>query len=194
MPPTTERSQRTKTAHDTIAPSRAAGRPLDVNALYEEHAPRLLSWLAGRVPRSRVDDLHQEVWLRVVRAYETQFEGGNFRAWLFTIARNLIYDGAGNAARRNTRSLEDMPTLPHDRKAPEPPEIAADMERRRLLADCISRLGEPQRSIVALRMAGEDYKTIEATISVAAARATAYFHAAKQLLKTCVQSKKGAQK
>ena len=194
MPPATERSQRGCVTGDTSEPLREVACAVDVNAMYEEHAPRLLSWLAGRVPRSRVEDLHQEVWLRVVRAYATQFDGGNFRAWLFTIARNLIYDGAGNAARRNTCSLDNMPTLPHDRKAPEPPDIVANMERRRLLADCISRLGEPQRSIVVLRMAGEDYRTIEATISVAAARATAYFHAAKQLLKTCVQSKKGAQK
>jgi RNA polymerase sigma factor (sigma-70 family) len=194
MPPTTKRSQRATVAHETIAPSRAAGRALDVNTLYEEHAPRLLSWLSGRVPRSRVEDLHQEVWLRVVRAYETQFDGENFRAWLFTIARNLIFDGAGNAAWGNTCHLEDMPTLPHDRKVLEPPAIVADMERRQVLADCISQLGEPQRSIVALRMAGEDYRTIEFTISVTAARATAHFHAAKKLLKTCVQTKKGAQK
>jgi RNA polymerase sigma-70 factor (ECF subfamily) len=194
MPPTTKRSQRATVAHETIAPSRAAGRALDVNTLYEEHAPRLLSWLSGRVPRSRAEDLHQEVWLRVVRAYQTQFDGNNFRAWLFTIARNLIYDGAGNAAWRNTCQLEDLPTLPHDPDAPQPPDIVADMEQRRLLADCISQLGEPQRSIVALRMAGEDYRTIESTISVPAARATAHFHAAKKLLKTCVQTKKGARK
>lgn len=194
MTSTTMRSQRAQAAHETIAPSRAAGRALDVNALYEEHAPRLLSWLAGNAPRSRVEDLHQEVWLRVVRAYETQFDGDNFRAWLFTIARNLIYDGAGTAAFRNTCSLDDMPTLPHDPNAPQPPDIVADMDQRRLLADCISQLGEPQRSIVALRMAGEDYRTIESAISVTAARATAHFHAAKKLLKTCVQSKKGAQK
>jgi len=194
MPPTTERLRRASAAHETIAPSRAASRALDVNALYEEHAPRLLSWLSGRVPRSRVEDLHQEVWLRGVRAIETQFDGENFRAWLFTIARNLIYDGAGNAALGNTCSLDNMPTLPLDRKALEPPAIVADMERRRLVADCISQLGEPQRSIVALRMAGEDYRTIESTISVTAARSTAHFHAAKKLLKTCVQTKKEAQK
>lgn len=194
MPPTTKRSQREKAADEPIAPSRAAGREPDVNTLYEEHAPRLVSWLSGRVPRSRVEDLHQEVWLRVVRAYETQFDGGNFRAWLFTIARNLIYDGSGNAAGRNTCSLDEMPTLPLDRKALDPAAIVADMERRRLLADCISRLGEPQRRIVALRMAGEDYKTIESTLSVTVPRATALFHAAKKLLKDCVQSKKGAQK
>jgi RNA polymerase sigma-70 factor (ECF subfamily) len=194
MPPTAASSRGVQATHETVEPSRAAGRALDVNALYEEHAPRLLSWLSGRVPRSRAEDLHQEVWLRVVRAYQTQFDGENFRAWLFTIARNLIYDGAGNAAWRNTCPLEDMPTLPHDPNAPQPPDIVADMEERRLLADCISQLGEPQRSIVALRMAGEDYRTIESTIRVTAARATAHFHAAKKLLKTCVQTKKGAQK
>lgn len=194
MPPIVEGSPRARTSNFPSQPLPDAGRTIDVAVLYDEHAARLLSWLSGRVPRSRVEDLHQEVWLRVVRAYETQFDGGNFRAWLFTIARNLIYDGSGNAAGRNTCSLDDMPTMPLDRKALDPAAIVADMERRRLLADCISRLGEPQRRIVALRMAGEDYKTIESTLSVTVPRATALFHAAKKLLKDCVQSKKGAQK
>ena len=33
--------------------------------LYEHHARRLLAFLAARVPRSTLDDLHQEVWQRV---------------------------------------------------------------------------------------------------------------------------------
>src|SRR5688500_14480401 len=61
---------------------------------YDRFGPRLLAYLASRAPRSEVDDLFQEVWLRVATNYAQQFDGGSFGAWLFGIARNLIIDRA----------------------------------------------------------------------------------------------------
>ena len=55
--------------------------------LYQRHARRLLAFLAARVPRCDLNDLHQEVWLRARRHLPSGFHGGNVRAWLHQIAQ-----------------------------------------------------------------------------------------------------------
>src|SRR3954466_4180261 len=60
--------------------------------LYGRHARLLSAFLAARVRRGEVDDLHQEVWHRVWLRLPGQFRGGNFRAWLHQIARHALID------------------------------------------------------------------------------------------------------
>src|SRR5262245_61819021 len=60
--------------------------------LYDRHAKRLIAFLAARVSMAALDDVHQDVWTKVWRAVATRFRGGNFRAWLHQIARNVVID------------------------------------------------------------------------------------------------------
>ena len=53
--------------------------------LYQRHARRLLTFLAARVPRCDLNDLHQEIWLRAWRHLPSGFHGGNVRAWLHDV-------------------------------------------------------------------------------------------------------------
>ena len=62
------------------------------------HAPRLLAFLAGRVPRADLEDAHHEVWLRVWHHLPGHFDGSHFRGWLFRIARNHGTDPARRRA------------------------------------------------------------------------------------------------
>src|SRR5262245_20124763 len=59
-------------------------------ALYDRHAGSLVAFLRARVP-DEADDIHQDVWLRIMDALE-RFDGENFRAWAFRIARNILVD------------------------------------------------------------------------------------------------------
>ena len=59
--------------------------------LYDMHWT-LRAWLASRIPRDEVDDVFQEVWLRICRELAARFDGVNFRAWMFRIANNLLVD------------------------------------------------------------------------------------------------------
>ena len=52
--------------------------------------------------RDRADDLVQDAVLRALSAFEQYTPGTNFKAWIFTILRNLYF----NEFRRNGRSRE----------------------------------------------------------------------------------------
>src|SRR5262249_46401761 len=75
-----------------LTPPRKSSAARDAEAafqqLYQRHARPLLAFLAGRVRRDLLDDVHQTVWLRVWERTPERIEGGNFRAWLFQVARN----------------------------------------------------------------------------------------------------------
>lgn len=76
-------------------------------AIYAEVAPDVLRY-ARASHASDPDDLVGEVFLRAVRGIEG-FEGDEraFRAWVFTLARNLVIDGRRREARRRTDPVND---------------------------------------------------------------------------------------
>lgn len=80
--------------------------------LHEEHAEALWSYcvrLTGH-DRARAEDVAQETLLRAWRHLDVLDQGqGSVRAWLFTVARNLVIDDWG--ARRHHRevSVADVP-------------------------------------------------------------------------------------
>src|SRR5262245_42487661 len=47
--------------------------------LYDRHAKRLIAFLGGRVSMAVLDDVNQDVWVRVWQTLPTGFRGGNFR-------------------------------------------------------------------------------------------------------------------
>jgi RNA polymerase sigma factor (sigma-70 family) len=86
-----------------------------------------------------VDDLHQETWLRVVRAAGRFDPTRRFSTWLFQIALNLCRDW-------HRRPPPD-PVDPHDIVLTSPAPSDAGLDARALLA----ALPEGQRSAVILR-------------------------------------------
>src|SRR5262245_13269878 len=96
----------------------------------------LYRWTAGR----DVDDLHQETWLRVVRAAPRFDARRRFSTWLFQIALNLCRDWH----RRPPPEPVDPASVECADPAPSPD---AALDAQRLLA----ALPEAQRSAVILR-------------------------------------------
>src|SRR4051812_34951050 len=64
----------------------AAGRAA-FEGLYDRHAGPVLAFLAARSRRAEVDDLAQEVWRRAWHHLPDGYGGGQFRGWLFRMAR-----------------------------------------------------------------------------------------------------------
>ena len=100
----------------------------------------LAHFLHRRTGGRDVEDLYQEVWLRVVRAAE-RFDGERrFSTWLFQIALNLTRDWQ----RR-------QPTEPSDADPPGEAGTAARTDAGIDVARLLARLPEAQREVVALR-------------------------------------------
>lgn len=150
--------------------------------LYERHSRPVLLFLTARAGRDDAEDLLQLVWQRVWQSAGTSFQGGNFRAWLFQIARNLAID---HARKKKPSSLgEDDPADPRRVGADE---RLAEEDRAQALKKCLDKLGQDMATLVQARLSGEDYETICQRLQLAPARAHKLFHTAKEQLQTCVQ-------
>lgn len=153
--------------------------------LYDRHARRLIAFLGGRVDRVLVEDIHQDVWARVWQATPSGFNGGNFRAWLFQIARNVVID---HQRKRKPEPLGDDANLVDHRQASALDEIEA--ERRAVLAKCLERLDRANAKVAELvrcRVAGESYDAICARTGTPPDKAYRVFHQAKAQLQACVE-------
>ena len=110
--------------------------------LYDRHARRLLAFLGGRVGMDVLDDVSQDVWAKVWRTLPTGFRGGNFRAWVHQIARNVVID---QRRKRRSEPLPDEGSLIDHRQWDRA--RAAEADRRDALARCRPTAGgRPGRS------------------------------------------------
>src|SRR5262245_32363644 len=122
---------------DALTSPAAATTPLGLEAftqLYEEHAGMLLGFLTTRC-RSHSDavDLAQEAWMRVWKSMATQFDGTNFRAWLYEIARNVLID---SGRRKRPTPVAELPEVVARPDRDDSRETAA------ALTGCLEKLSE----------------------------------------------------
>ena len=76
------------------------GKP-SFEELYELYQGRITGYLQKRVPMREVEDLSQDVWLRVARALPRfQVRAEPISAWLYRIAKNVILDSYRKAVNR----------------------------------------------------------------------------------------------
>lgn len=140
---------------DQLMAAVRAGEASAFTELYERHGPALLTFLARLTSdRAFAEDLLQETFVRVYRARDTYGGEGQFRAWLFTIARRLVIDwrrsrkiawSADPAALETTAA----PTRADDRA--DVRDLVVRLER------ALRRLPDGQREVVLLsRHAGLD--------------------------------------
>jgi RNA polymerase sigma-70 factor (ECF subfamily) len=84
--------------------------------------PRLHAYLVRmRGSHHVADDLVQETFLRMHRARSTFAQGASVVPWMYTIARNVLYDHARSAKVRRTEDIDAA-------EVPEPADSGADTE------------------------------------------------------------------
>lgn len=117
-----------------------------MRVLYEEHAAALWRYavrLTGDTVRA--EDVVQETLFRAWRHPEvTEDHERSARAWLFTVARNLIIDERRSARFRSESGTPDMEKAA-DRAGPDEVESALD---RLLLTEAVSQLSEDHRAVI----------------------------------------------
>ncbi len=115
-----------------------------MKALYDEHAPALWRYalrLTGNP--GRAEDVVQETLLRAWQHPEVVGDTErSARAWLFTVARNIVIDESRTArARKEVGSLDSAP----EQSAPDEVNAALD---RLLIGEAMAQLSAQHRAVV----------------------------------------------
>lgn len=166
----------------------ASDPPAELAALYERHARELRFFLINRCERSVVDDLAQDTWVKISGRYATQFDGGNFRAWMFEIARNTVTDHY----RRNARNPVESKEWIDDQADPRVKDHADEMlacERIAAVRDCQRRLSERELCVFQQKLDNATTQEITAACECNANAVYKALHAAKTKLRECLERK-----
>jgi RNA polymerase sigma-70 factor (ECF subfamily) len=131
--------------------------PRLLNELIERYQYRLYRYLLCLVRnRETAGDLFQETWLRVLERghqYKPRFR---FEAWLFTIARNLVFDLMRRRKTVNPEPLEDSGDELSARgiaarESPSPLDSLASLEEGQRVHNALDRLPALVREALLLR-------------------------------------------
>ncbi len=114
-----------------------------LRALHDEHAAalwRYVVWICG--DRQLAEDIVQETLLRAWRRPNVLDQSENSaRAWLFTVARNLVTDHRRSARSRHEVATDALPERPAD-------DGIDELLDRWLVADALDALSVEHRTVV----------------------------------------------
>ncbi len=121
-----------------------------MRVLYDEHAAALWRYalrLTG--DRARAEDVVQETLLRAWRHPDVTADADrSARAWLFTVARNMIIDERRSSRFRNETGVPDPEQVADHSKAPAAPDQVDTALDRILLSTALSQLSDEHRAVV----------------------------------------------
>ena len=137
----------------------------DTERLFREYHAPLVRYLTRRLgDRDWAEEVAQETFLRALR----QDRLDNERAWLFTVATNLVRDSARQDARRR-RHLELLRAeADAEPRMAEPPDSALERAEERAAARrALEQLAERDREALLMREEGLDYHEIAEALGLA---------------------------
>ncbi|MEV6283942.1 sigma-70 family RNA polymerase sigma factor [Kribbella sp. NPDC051770] len=119
--------------------------------LYDVYSPAVYRYIRSKVTAIPVaEDLTSETFVRALRRLDSYTApGGNFIAWLMTIARNLIHDHHRSGWHRLAEVTDEIATGADLAAGPEQTTLATlDAEQ---LREAVAQLPEDHRECIALR-------------------------------------------
>lgn len=150
-----------------------------LGALFERHHAALYGFcvrLTG--DRQLAEDVAQEAFFRVLDR-RRQYRGGQFKAWLFNIARNLAYDHLRRSGRQ--QPLDDAGEEVEGR---DPSRRAEGAERQALLERALALLPINAREVILLgRFQFEGYEELGRALDCSPGAAKVRMHRAMKQLR-----------
>lgn len=134
----------------------------ELERLFREYHPPLVRFLTRQLgDRDRAEELAQETFVRALR----QERLTNERAWLFTVANNLVRDDV----RRDTRRRRHLTLLQAEERAREasmPEPTVERAEEAAFARKALEQLAERDRQALLMREEGLDYNEIAAALDL----------------------------
>ncbi|MFQ5512650.1 MAG: RNA polymerase sigma factor [Candidatus Krumholzibacteriia bacterium] len=151
-------------------------------ALVERHQPMVYAAVRGVVgARDDVDDVVQDVFIKVYRALDRFRADAKFSSWVYRIARNEAID-AYRRTRHGGPSVEELDVAAP--AAARPDEQFKREEHRQYLEIYVSRLDEDYRMVLELRYMGErSYADISELTGLPLGTVKSYLYRAKAELR-----------
>ena len=126
---------------------------MDVALLYRTHHEALYRYLSRFCgDPDMAGDAVQEAFLRIQR--RPPVAEANLKAWLFTVATNVVRDQARVGARRQVLLAEGTWQLPMADAPVDPAVLVEADERRRAVTEALARLRERERTALLMREEG----------------------------------------
>jgi len=131
-----------------------------LDALIEQYQLRLFRYLLHLTgSREGAEDFFQETWVRVLER-GSQYDGKwKFEAWLFTIARNLVFDWHRRKKPQSLESLgnpeQEAPFDVKDEKSITPLESYLNEEQREGIHASLTKIPVVYREVLVLRFQEE---------------------------------------
>ncbi len=142
----------------------------------------------GDVGRS--EELAQETFIRAWRKLRQLKSPGKFRAWLCTIARNLVHSSVRQGRRDRAQaagSLDGAANLPAT--TPGPDEAASQRERQEIVWEAVGRIDPKYREpLVLFYRRGQSVSEVAADLELSEDTIRQRLHRGRQLIKTEVSS------
>lgn len=131
---------------------------MDAARLYDEHHASLYRYLVRLTGDADLaDDAAQEAFARLI-AKPPRDE--NPRAWLFTVATNLVRSWAGRKQRRLRLMEGGEARMPAGDAPPDPAAAAEAKQRRDVVRRALAALPEKERTILLMREEGFAHREI----------------------------------
>lgn len=125
-----------------------------------------------------VEDLCQQVFIKMVRAIERLQAPEQFESWLFRLARNTCID---HLRRMKLRRIF-TPFAPEHENVPEP-DGAVDSEELDALRHALAQVRPQDRALLALVQEGRSHAEIAVTLGTSVAAVKARLHRAREQLR-----------
>lgn len=179
---------------ETLIARVAAGDRAAFGALYDATSAKLHAvCLSVLKNRPEAEDTLQEVYLRVWQnAARYAVNGLSPMTWLITIARNRAIDrlrargSRPHSSSHDARDGDMADALPSTQPGPEAAAIAS--QQRRMLADCLAQLADPQAAAVrAVYLEGWSYADLAAREGMPVNTVRSWLRRGLLRLKDCVE-------
>ena len=131
---------------DNVIMQAAQDDPEQFAPIYDRYFDRIYSYCRRRVNNPQVaEDLSSQVFERVLKSRHTFRASGNFRAWLFRIAHNVVYDYL-----QQERQFVDIDTI----QVPDENRLIEMKQTTDILNALIATLDNEERDILLLSIDG----------------------------------------
>jgi RNA polymerase sigma factor (sigma-70 family) len=124
-------------------------------AFYNDFLPRVFRYFSYKITDiHQAEDLTSIVFEKALTKFESyRSEKASLATWIFTIARNTLFDHFRSSSQQKNMPLDEVTVDPEDDETPE--QSFLEKEESRMLRKCILKLSTKEQEIISLKFGAD---------------------------------------